>query len=148
MGREELSNRFFASIMGVFGNVCFVLFIVYNAMCGVMLIATPEEVLPRFQGAPKLTVPFFLHSIATFHIFIVVVCVLAVTTSWPVFAQRQLLLCGAALNLWDAVSQFFHWRVVWTHPSQVYVDVGLPAFMTICCVLAAVSLREVKPRKK
>ncbi len=133
-------------------RVCVVVFALYNVLCAVTLAATPRLVEERFYGtSPDVATPqgtlFLLHSIASFHGYLVVLSVVSLVL-FDARTRRVLALLGCLLNAYDAASQLFFWGArCWQSPDQVYVDVGAPTFVALAMLVAALTARDNAAKK-
>lgn len=101
-------------------------------------------VTQRFRHNNHESTPFFLHSIASFHVYAALLSALTLRWNNAVRERRQVALLNAALNIWDAASQWLYWGSrVWTSMQQAPVDVGLPA---VVALVALVGWWADKPR--
>ncbi len=136
-------------------SVCVWLFVAYNLMAAVTLTAMPRTVEERFYVTkPGVPTPegtrFLMHSIASFHVMLATLSLLALWL-WDAPPRRHLWLMGCLVNVYDAASQFFYWGArTWTHPDQVYVDVGAPVVVAVFMAVATLVVRDAgaKPKRR
>ena len=134
-------------------GVCVSVFVLYNLVAAVALTAMPRTVEERFFTVdPRVPTPngtlFLMHSIASFHVMLALLSLLALRL-WDASARRHLWLLGCLLNVYDAASQFLYWGArTWTHSDQVYVDVGAPVVVAVVMAIAALSVRMAAGDKR
>jgi hypothetical protein len=83
--------------------VCVWILVLYNAMAGFVCAFAPRLVEARFSRQHVESSRFFLHSIASFHFYVLVMAIFSF--SLPAKSRRFMSFMGALLNLYDALSQ-------------------------------------------
>ena len=103
-------------------------YIAFNLLITVVLIASPEGVDATYRGGPMTpTRQFQWFSIASFHGVLIAMTLVSLRLE-RARERRSLHAINAGFYLWDAATQLAYWgRAVGVEPGALYVNAGVSA---------------------
>lgn len=119
-------------------RVIVVLYVLFNLLIAVTLIVDPTDLDATYRGgAMTPTRGFLWFSIASFHLFVAAVAILAMRMRRAA-ERRWIIVANAGFYLWDALTQWAYWGGhVGLAAGDLHVNAGVSAGTAALLILAA-----------
>lgn len=119
-------------------KVIVVLYVLFNLAIAGTLILGPGPLDATYRGGPMTpTREFLWFSVASFHLFMVAVAILALFMARAA-ERRRIVLANAGFYLWDALTQWLYWGgYLGLARADLHGNAGVSAGCSALLVLAA-----------